>query len=136
MPSGDEDFGSGVRVLLVEDEEMIAELFTETLLADGHDVAVASDGEEALELFNAAEAGGRPYDIVVTDVRMPRMDGLTLARSLRRDHPELPVVLVSGYAPVDQLAALAETRQAPVVVLSKPVNLSRLRSAVLSATHH
>ena len=127
---------SGVRVLLVEDEVMIAELFAETLISDGHDVAIATDGQEALELFDAAEASGRPYDIVVTDVRMPRMDGVTLARSLRHHHPELPVVVVSGYAPADQLSALAKARHAPVVVLPKPVNLSRLRSAVLDATHH
>lgn len=128
--------GSGLRVLLVEDEVMIAELFAETLLSDGHDVAIAGDGQEALELFDAAEAGGRPYDIVVTDIRMPRMDGVTLARSLRHGHPELPVVVVSGYAPAEQLSALVQARQAPVVVLPKPVNLSRLRSAVLAATHH
>ncbi len=126
----------GLRVLLVEDEQLIAELFAETLLDDGHEVAIAGDGQEALGLFAEAEASGHPYDIVVTDVRMPRMDGVTLTNRLRVDHPELPVVVVSGYAPPEQLSALTEREQAPVLVLAKPVNLSRLRTAVRRATRH
>jgi CheY-like chemotaxis protein len=135
-PDGIATSGSGLRVLLVEDEAVIAELFAESLLADGHHVAIATDGQEALTLFEEAEAGGRPYDIVVTDVRMPRMDGVTLARRLRGQHPDLPVVVVSGYAPAEQLSGLAAVKNAPVVILPKPVKLSRLRSAVLSATQH
>ena len=136
MPSDFAPAIAGLRVLLVEDEQLIAELFAETLLADGHDVAVACDGQEALSLFAEAEATGHPYDILVTDVRMPRMDGVTLTNRLRVDHPELPVVVVSGYAPAEQLSALTERAHAPLIVLSKPVNLSRLRNAVRSATRH
>lgn len=125
-----------LRILLVEDEAIIAELFAETLLADGHQVEVAGDGEEALARFEAAEAQGRPYDIVVTDVRMPRMDGVTLAHRLRGGHPDLPVVVVSGYASVEQLTGLAAEPPPPITFLAKPVKLARLRSAVLSATAH
>ncbi len=126
----------GLRVLLVEDEMLVAELFAETLLAEGYDVAVARDGQEALSLFAEAEVTGHPYDIVVTDMRMPRMDGLTLTRRLRVDHPELPVVVVSGYVPAEQLSALTTRAHAPVVVLSKPVNLSHLCTVVRSASRH
>ena len=136
MPSNAAHAELGLHVLLVEDEQLIAELFAETLLADGHEVAIAGDGQEALSLFAEAEASGHPYDIVVTDVRMPRMDGVTLTNRLRVDHPELPVVVVSGYAPPEQLSALSQRDHAPVVVLSKPVNLSRLRTAVRGATQH
>ncbi len=126
-----------LRVLLVEDEQLIAELFAETLLAEGHDVAVAGDGQEALTLFAQAEASGRPYGIVVTDVRMPRMDGVTLTNRLRANHPDLPVVVISGYAAPEQLAALSKhRRKAPLVVLPKPVNLSRLCTAVRRAVGH
>jgi CheY-like chemotaxis protein len=127
---------AGLRVLLVEDEELIAELFAETLSADGHDVAVAGDGQEALQLFAAAEATGEAFDIVVTDVRMPRMDGVTLTNRLRTAHPELPVVVVSGYASSEQISALSRHEHGPVVVLPKPVNLTRLCTAVRSATRH
>jgi CheY-like chemotaxis protein len=136
MPSDGAALEAGLRILVVEDEALIAELFAESLVADGHEVAIASDGEEALSLFGEAEAIGRPYEIVVTDVRMPRMDGVTLAHRLRDEHPGLPVVVVSGYASAEQLRALAEEKTAPVTILAKPVRLSRLRSAVLSATGH
>ncbi len=136
MPSGKVCAGRGLHILLVEDEELIAELFAETLTADGHDVSVARDGQAALDLFVRAEAVGRPYDIVVTDVRMPRMDGVTLTRRLRAAHPELPVVVVSGYASPEQLSALTGAASAPVVLLPKPVSLSRLRTAVRGATRH
>ncbi len=126
----------GLHVLLVEDEQLIAELFAEELLADGHDVAIAGDGQEALTRFVEAEAAGTPYDVVVTDVRMPRMDGVTLTRRLRARHPDLPVVVVSGYATPEQFSALSAREQAPVVVLPKPVSLARLRSAVRWATRH
>jgi CheY-like chemotaxis protein len=127
---------AGLRILLVEDEELIAELFAETLSADGHDVALAGDGQEALKLFAAAEAVGETFDIVVTDVRMPRMDGVTLANRLRSAHPELPVVVVSGYASAEQLSALSRGEPGRLVVLPKPVNLTRLCTAVRFATHH
>ena len=127
----------GLRVLLAEDEALIAELFAETLSGEGYDVVIAHDGQEALRLFTAAEAGGRAFDIVVTDVRMPRMDGVTLTNRLRSAHPDLPVVLVTGYASTEQLSALPRRGQDDeIVVLPKPVNLERLCTVVRSATRH
>ncbi|MEO9191680.1 MAG: response regulator [Acetobacteraceae bacterium] len=136
MPSGKVRADRGLHVLLVEDEQLIAELFAETLAEDGHEVSIAGDGREALDLFAEAEAIGRPYDLVVTDVRMPRMDGVTLTRQLRATRPELPVIVVSGYASPEQFSALASSENAPVVLLPKPVSLSRLRTAVRGATRH
>lgn len=136
VPSEKAAADGGVHVLLVEDEPLIAELFAETLIGDGHEVEVARDGQEALASFGEAEAAGHPYDIVVTDVRMPRMDGVTLTNRLRADHPDLPVVVVSGYAPAEQLRTLATRERAPLVVLPKPVSLTRLRTAVRWATRH
>lgn len=125
-----------LRVLLVEDEELVAELFAEALLDDGHEVVIAGDGEEALDLFHEAKNQGRPYDIVVTDMRMPRMDGMTLTVRLRRERPKLPVVVVSGYAPPEQFIALTSRNEGPLVLLSKPVSLSRLRTEVRRAAAH
>ena len=127
----------GLRVLLVEDEALIAELFAEALSGEGYDVVVARDGQEALRLFTAAEAGGRAFDIVVTDVRMPRMDGVNLTNRLRSAHPDLPVVLITGYASAEQLSALPKRGQDDeIVVLPKPVDLARLCTVVRSATRH
>lgn len=136
MPSDIAVLEDCLRVLLVEDESVIAELFAESLSAEGYSVEVAGDGEQALTLFEEAEANGHPYDVVVTDVRMPRMDGVTLAHRLRDHNPGLPLVVVSGYAPDDQLQRLVADRDGPLTILAKPVRLSRLQSAVRSAIRH
>lgn len=136
MSSGEVQADRGLHILLVEDEPLIAELFADTLMTDGHDVSVAGDGQEALDLFAEADAVGHPYDLLVTDVRMPRMDGVALTRRLRAAQPDLPVVVVSGYASPEQLSTLATTERAPIVLLPKPVSLSRLRTAVRGATRH
>jgi CheY-like chemotaxis protein len=135
-PSGKAHAARGLHILLAEDEELIAELLAETLAEDGHDVSVVGDGQQALDRFAEAEAVGHPYDVVVTDVRMPRMDGVTLTRRLRAARPELPVVLVSGYASPEQLSALSGVENPSPVLLPKPVSLSRLRTVVRRATQH
>ncbi|MFC0408522.1 ATP-binding protein [Roseomonas elaeocarpi] len=83
-----------IRVLLAEDEALLRRLAAGALEAAGMEVRAAEGGEEALdELF----AGFVP-DVLVSDVAMPGMDGVTLLREVRLRHPDLPVILVSGYA--------------------------------------
>jgi len=81
-------------VLLAEDEEAVRELACEFLSASGYEVIVAKDGIEALEL---AEQRKKSIDVLVTDVVMPRMRGTELAMRLRRGHPDIQVVYMSGY---------------------------------------
>jgi len=81
-------------VLLAEDEEAVRELACEFLSASGYDVIVAKDGIEALELV---EQQKKSIDVLVTDVVMPRMRGTELAMRLRRAHPDIQVVYMSGY---------------------------------------
>ena len=81
-------------VLLAEDEEAVRELACEFLSASGYEVIVAKDGIEALEL---AEQQKKSIDVLVTDVVMPRMRGTELAMRLRRGHPDIQVVYMSGY---------------------------------------
>lgn len=83
-------------VLLVDDEPAIRSLFAMSLRRDGYFVVEAQDGEAALVAANAA---GR-IDVVITDIQMPRMDGLKLADALRNAHPEMDVIFVSGH-PLD-----------------------------------
>jgi len=97
-------------VLLVDDEPAIRSLFAASLRRDGYHVVEASNGQSAIK---ALEAAGR-VDVVVTDVHMPGMDGLTLADTLRTSHPNLNVIFVSGY-PVDHEAMGPRSR-----LLSKP----------------
>jgi len=91
--SGTSGCGCGT-VLLAEDEDAVRELASEFLKASGYTVLIAKDGLDALEL---AEQRRKPIHVLVTDVVMPRMRGTELARKLKRCHPELKVVYMSGY---------------------------------------
>jgi CheY-like chemotaxis protein len=98
LPSEDEPAakysrGNGT-VLLVEDEEAVRELAGEFLRTSGYHVIVGKDGLDALE---KAEQESRAIDVLVTDVKMPRMRGTELAQRLKRAHPRMKIVYMSGY---------------------------------------
>ena len=78
------------RVLVVDDEQSLRKVLSATLQREGYEVQVAADGEEALA---ALERDGA--DVVVTDLVMPRMDGLTLLRKVVKAHPDIPVIVVT-----------------------------------------
>ena len=80
--------------MLVEDEDMVRAVAERALVRAGYTVTAASDGEEGLELVQL----GRQFDMVVTDVVMPSMDGPAMAREIRKLVPGLPVLFMSGYA--------------------------------------
>jgi CheY-like chemotaxis protein len=81
------------RILLVEDDRPAAQALAKLLRADGFDVDMAFDGAEAVGKL----ARGAPPDALVTDVRMPRADGIAVARYARGRSPEIPVIFVTGY---------------------------------------
>jgi PAS domain S-box-containing protein len=113
------------RVLLVEDEPMVAQLACRILRSDGYEVVQARNGGEALDLANSAD---KAFDLVITDVIMPVMSGPELVRFLRRGRPEQGVLFMSGY-PDDALV-----RQGfdigEVELLRKPFTPSALRRRV------
>ena len=84
-----------VRVLFVEDDPSVAQMYKLKLELDGYDVEVASDGEKAVEL-----ARGDPPDIVFLDIRLPKLDGFGVLEALRKDPKteRLPVVILSNYS--------------------------------------
>ena len=84
-----------VRVLLIEDDQAVAEMYRIKLELDGYAVEIVSDGENALRL-----ATDNPPDIVFLDIRLPNMDGLTVLEQLRRDDRtrSLPVVILSNFS--------------------------------------
>ena len=83
------------RVLIAEDEDAVRRLIVRALEDEGHDISSASDGAEALELM-ADE--NKPFDLLLTDIKMPIMDGLALAMAAAREQPELVIMLMTGYA--------------------------------------
>ncbi len=82
-----------VRVLVVDDEESLRDLLTKTLALAEYDVETVADGSAALGLFRAAK-----YDLLIADLNMPEVDGLTLIREVRRIRSELPVIIITGFS--------------------------------------
>ncbi|MFN7594970.1 MAG: ATP-binding protein, partial [bacterium] len=119
--------GSGRRLLLVEDEAPLHRLLARALTTAGYEVTAAEDGEAAL---GAIAAGLKP-DLVISDVAMPgSIDGLTLARRLREVEPDLPIVLMSGYA---EGTLSGEVVSENFLFLQKPFRISEMLAQVASA---
>jgi CheY-like chemotaxis protein len=114
-----------VRVLIAEDEAMIALSLAELFEAEGYAVTVASDGAKALA--GARRLGDRLHALV-TDLNMPYMSGEDLIRILRIDRPELPVIVVTGSAPRSGLEALRRYGggHGPFALLHKPIDYAEL----------
>jgi DNA-binding NtrC family response regulator len=116
--------GAGASILVVDDETAVRRFATRVLQREGYTVVEATDGMEALELVRM---NGAPVEIVVSDIVMPRLNGVELMKALAQSHPSLPVILMSGYA----TAALSELGiAAPCSILTKPFPAERLLAEV------
>jgi len=113
------DASEGASILVVDDDEMVRSTVTRLLTLSGHDVDRASTGAEALSMFPEHD-----YDIVFTDFGMPEMTGAELARTLKDDHPDLPIILLTGYT--DTETAIDEVDG----ILSKPFKRDELETAI------
>lgn len=94
-PCPEAEEGSGARILLVEDDRAVAEMYRLKLRRDGFAVQIAEDGDRAIDL-----ARRQPPDLVLLDVRLPKRDGLQVLAAMRRDPPmsEVPIVVLSNYS--------------------------------------
>jgi two-component system, cell cycle response regulator CpdR len=113
------------RILIVDDEEAVRGLVARGLALDGHETLTAADGGEGLEIL--AQEGGR-FDLLLTDIRMPIMDGIALALAAKRDFPELTIMLMTGYAEQKERARSLESIVSEV--MTKPFTLADLRETV------
>ncbi len=122
----------GMRVLVAEDEALIALSLADLLEAEGHEVVVAPDGADALD---AARRLGDALDALVTDLNMPRMGGEDLIRALRAERPGLPVVVVTGSAPFGGAEALRRRAggHGLLQLLLKPADCEELAAALRRA---
>ena len=116
------------RILIAEDEDSLRSLVARALSQDGHEVIAKCDGGEALDCMIAEK--GR-FDLLLTDIRMPVMDGIALALAASRDYPALTILLMTGYADQRErahgLSALIHD------VITKPFSLADIRGAVNDA---
>lgn len=118
-------WGSG-RILIVEDEDMVRAVAERALVRQGYVVETACDGEEALALF----AEGKRYDLVVSDVVMPNMDGPTMARNLRGQFGDIRLLFMSGYAEEQLRESISLDN---VSFLPKPFSVQQIAQAVHDA---
>ena len=116
------------RILIAEDEDSLRHLVARALSLDGHRVMTANDGAEALDLL-AREHGA--FELLLTDIRMPVMDGIALALAAARDHPQLAILLMTGYA--DQRERAHGLDALIHDVIAKPFSLITIRSAINDA---
>ena len=128
-PSGEStvDDRSGIRrILVVDDQPIILELLQQQLQEDGHEIETANDGHEALEKLGSAR-----YDLLLTDQSMPGMTGEELAQAAREKHPQLAVVLLTGFGGGDM--DMDHEMPGVDIVLGKPATQVDLRRAIVQA---
>ena len=111
------------RVLVAEDDMAVQSFVRRALEHRGHDVAAVDDGVQALETLT-----DKSFDLLITDIVMPGLDGIGLALKVARDYPELPVLLMSGYSAERQRAHNLEELICRVV--PKPFTLKEICEAV------
>jgi DNA-binding NtrC family response regulator len=93
----------GYRVLVVDDEEEVVEILAEFLMEEGFEVVGSRSAEEALAIFRKDDV-----DLVVTDVRMPGIDGVEMAKEMRERKPDIPIIFVSAYVDFSELKGMIE----------------------------
>jgi CheY-like chemotaxis protein len=112
-----------LRVLVVDDQDIICELSAEYLRVEGHSPVTANNGREAFERFCA-----EPFDLIITDQSMPGLNGVQLAAEVKKHTPGARVILLTGFG--DEMQAAGALPEGVDLVLSKPVSAAELRRAV------
>ncbi|RWH72246.1 MAG: response regulator [Mesorhizobium sp.] len=116
------------KLLIVEDDESVRTLAARALERAGHMIDIAADGAQGLALIRAARGG---YDLVVSDIRMPEMDGIQMAKAAASLFPAMKILLMTGYA--DQRERAEELNGIIVDVVQKPFTLAEIRARVEQA---
>ena len=116
------------RVLIADDEESMRTLVARAIAMDGHEIVTAQVGAEALDILTRENGA---FDLLLTDIQMPIMDGIALALSAARDYPDLVILLMTGFAHqrerASNLQAIAHD------VITKPFSVADIRTAVADA---
>jgi excisionase family DNA binding protein len=114
------------RVLVVDDEAAIRDLLSKTLALAEYDVDLAQDGRHALERLRML-----PYDLLITDLKMPGIDGLSVIREARRLKPDIPVIIITGFS--TEASAIEAVNLGVSGYLTKPFRVPRVLAAAAKA---
>jgi CheY-like chemotaxis protein len=116
------------RVLIADDEDSMRRLVARAVAMDGHDTVTAEDGAEALEILNRDDGA---FDLLLTDIQMPVMDGIALALAAARDFPKLKILLMTGFA--DQRERMRGLDALVHDVIAKPFSVEQIKGTVREA---
>jgi len=114
-----------MKMLLVEDSPEVSLITVEYLMELGHEVVAVSDAESAL-----TRVSGEKFDAVMTDVSLPGISGIELAKALINEHPRLPVIIASGYGSLNLDSLQREKARINVLTLTKPYDLATLEQTL------
>ncbi len=114
------------RILVVDDEASIRDLLSKTLALAEYEVDLAPDGKSALDRLRIT-----PYDLLITDLKMPGVDGLTVIREGRRLRPDIPVIIITGYS--TEASAIEAVNLGVSGYLTKPFRVPRVLAAAAKA---
>ena len=114
------------RILVIDDEELVLTFLENILVEEGYEVVTAKNGEEGLELFEA-----QPADLVITDIIMPKRDGLDTILQLKKSVPDLPVIAISagGNIPKERYLAVASYMK-NTITIPKPFSREEILGAI------
>jgi signal transduction histidine kinase/ActR/RegA family two-component response regulator/HAMP domain-containing protein len=121
---------SRLRILVVDDEPLIAKVLEDTLQPDGHQVEKAIGGQAGIDAFTRSFEQGKPFDVVITDLGMPYVDGRKVAAAVKAKSSHTPVILLTGWG--QSVLAEGEATQHIDRLLAKPPKLAELREALAS----
>ncbi|WFU73473.1 response regulator [Bradyrhizobium sp. CB2312] len=116
------------KILIADDEDSMRQLVARAIAMDGHEIVTAQDGAEALEILTREDGA---FDLLLTDIQMPVMDGIALALSAARDFPDLTILLMTGFA--DQRERASNLNALVHDVVTKPFSVADIRTAVADA---
>jgi CheY-like chemotaxis protein len=118
-----------LHILCIDDDPHVLELLNDCLTHLGHRVMVASGGKEGLEMFRTTTLKNQPYDVVVTDMRMPDIDGRQVARTIKAESPNTPIIMLTGWGAI--IRNDGDTTPGVDVVVSKPPHMQELNELLL-----
>ncbi|CUS76339.1 Response regulator receiver domain-containing protein [Candidatus Kryptonium thompsonii] len=111
------------RILVVDDEEALRYLLSSELAAEGYEVETAGDGDEAIESIKQKD-----YDVVLLDIKMPRVDGFEVLRFIKQNKPEIKVIMLTAYADVKN--AIEALKLGASDFVSKPYDLEDILTSI------
>jgi len=115
-----------LNILIAEDEQEIADLLVELLSQDDRNISIVHDGQQAIEILKK-----KPFDLLITDLMMPKIDGMKVLHIAKRLYPQILIIIITGYASLE--TAIQAVKEGAYDYLRKPFKLEELKISVDNA---